>query len=90
MPNEREQRGSYVPLRLIFPDGKELVVRGTVEGIIGYEERGENGFGYDPIFYLPERGLTTAELPPEEKNSISHRGNALRKMKELLEKENLL
>ena len=74
----------------VFPDGKELVVRGTVEGIIGYEERGENGFGYDPIFYLPERGLTTAELPPEEKNSISHRGNALRKMKELLEKENLL
>lgn len=74
----------------VFPDGKELVVRGTVEGIIGYEEKGENGFGYDPIFYLPERGCTTAELPPEEKNSISHRGNALRLMKELLERERLL
>ena len=66
------------------------MVRGTVEGIIGYEERGENGFGYDPIFYLPERGLTTAELPPEEKNNVSHRGNALRSMKALLEKEHLL
>ena len=66
------------------------MVRGTVEGRIGYEEKGENGFGYDPIFYLPERGMTTAELSPEEKNLISHRGNALRKMKEILEKEEVL
>ena len=66
------------------------MVRGTVEGRIGYEEKGENGFGYDPIFYLPERGMTTAELSPEEKNLISHRGNALRKMKEILEKEEAL
>ena len=73
-----------------FPDGRSFVVRGTIEGIIGYEERGTNGFGYDPIFYLPERGVSTAEIPPEEKNSISHRGNALRKMKELLEREELL
>ena len=58
--------------------------------MIGYEERGENGFGYDPIFYLPDRGVSTAELSREEKNSISHRGNALKKMKELLEKEDLL
>ena len=72
-----------------FPDGRSFVVRGTIEGIIGYEERGTNGFGYDPIFYLPERGVSTAEIPPEEKNSISHRGNALRKMKELLEREEL-
>ena len=90
MPNEKRTARFVCAIAAVFPDGKELVVRGTVEGIIGYEERGENGFGYDPIFYLPERGLTTAELPPEEKNSISHRGNALRKMKELLEKENLL
>ena len=89
-PNEKRTARFVCAIAAVFPDGKELVVRGTVEGIIGYEERGENGFGYDPIFYLPERGLTTAELPPEEKNSISHRGNALRKMKELLEKENLL
>ena len=66
------------------------MVRGTVEGRIGYEEKGENGFGYDPIFVLPDRGLTTAQLSPEEKNRISHRGNALRKMKELLEKEKIL
>lgn len=90
VPNEKRTARFVCAIVAVFPDGKELVVRGTVEGIIGYEERGENGFGYDPIFYLPERGLTTAELPPEEKNSISHRGNALRKMKELLEKENLL
>ena len=89
VPNEKRTARFVCAIAAVFPDGKELVVRGTVEGIIGYEERGENGFGYDPIFY-PERGLTTAELPPEEKNSISHRGNALRKMKELLEKENLL
>ena len=90
VPNEKRTARFVCAIAAVFPDGKELVVRGTVEGIIGYEERGENGFGYDPIFYLPERGLTTAEIPPEEKNSISHRGNALRKMKELLEKENLL
>lgn len=90
VPNEKRTARFVCAIAAVFPDGKELVVRGTVEGIIGYEERGENGFGYDPIFYLPDRGLTTAELPPEEKNSISHRGNALRKMKELLEKENLL
>lgn len=90
VPDEKRTARFVCAIAAVFPDGKELVVRGTVEGIIGYEERGENGFGYDPIFYLPKRGLTTAELPPEEKNSISHRGNALRKMKELLEKENLL
>ena len=63
---------------------------GYDRGIIGYEERGENGFGYDPIFFLPERGCSTAELPPEEKNNVSHRGNALRSMKALLEKKHLL
>lgn len=90
VPDEKRTARFVCAIAAVFPDGKELVVRGTVEGIIGYEEKGENGFGYDPIFYLPERGCTTAELPPEEKNSISHRGNALRMMKELLEKENLL
>ena len=84
VPDEKRTARFVCAIAAVFPDGKELVVRGTVEGIIGYEEKGENGFGYDPIFYLPERGCTTAELPPEEKNSISHRGNALRLMKELL------
>ena len=67
-----------------FPDGMTKTVRGTIEGIIGYESKGENGFGYDPIFYLPEYGCTSAELAPEEKNKISHRGKALQKMKELI------
>ena len=83
VPDEKRTARFVCAIAAVFPDGKELVVRGTVEGIIGYEEKGENGFGYDPIFYLPERGCTTAELPPEEKNSISHRGNALRLMKDL-------
>ena len=55
-----------------------------MEGQIGYEEQGENGFGYDPIFYLPEFDCTSAQLSPEDKNSISHRGKALRAMREKL------
>lgn len=67
--------------------GKEVLVStGVIEGKIGYEERGEGGFGYDPIFYLPDMSRTTAELSAEEKNAISHRGNALREMKKLLKK----
>lgn len=69
-----------------FPDGKVITTRGTMEGQIGYEERGENGFGYDPIFYLPEYKCYSGELPLEEKNKLSHRGKALRLMKEELEK----
>lgn len=64
----------------VFADGTTCTTRGTIEGIIGYEERGENGFGYDPIFFLPEKGRSTAELDEEEKNAISHRGKALREM----------
>ena len=74
----------------VFPDGKSITTRGTIEGQIGYEEKGSNGFGYDPIFYLPERGCTTAELSPEEKNKISHRGKALTTMYEKLKEENIL
>ena len=68
-----------------FPDGRVLTTRGTMEGQIGYEEKGENGFGYDPIFYLPEYQCYSGELPLEEKNKLSHRGKALRLMKEQLE-----
>ena len=71
-------------ISLVLPDGREFVERGVVEGQIGYEQKGENGFGYDPIFYLPEYGKTSAELPPEEKNRISHRGKALTAMKKLI------
>ncbi len=67
-----------------FPDGKIETRRATIEGRIADEPAGENGFGYDPIFYLPDRGKTTAELSEEEKNEISHRGKALRMIKEIL------
>lgn len=69
----------------VYPDGKELVVRETMEGYIGYEEKGTNGFGYDPIFYLKEFDKTSAEISLEEKNEISHRGKAFRAMKALME-----
>ncbi len=90
VPDEKRTARFVCAIAAVFPDGRELVVRGTIEGRIGYEERGENGFGYDPIFYLPDRDISTAQLSREEKNSISHRGNALRKMKELLEREEVL
>lgn len=67
-----------------FPDGRVETRRGTIEGQIAYEPAGENGFGYDPIFYVPEFGKTTAELSPEEKNKVSHRGRALEMIKEVL------
>lgn len=71
-----------------LPDGRILTARGTIEGVIGYEEKGHNGFGYDPILYVPEYGMTTGEMTMEEKNKISHRGKALteirRKLKEIL------
>ena len=67
-----------------FPDGRVLITRGTMEDQIGYEEKGKNGFGYDPIFYLPEYQCYSAELSLEEKNKLSHRGKALRLMKERL------
>ncbi len=69
----------------VFPDGSEKVVRGVMEGRIGYEEKGENGFGYDPIFILPKYEKTTAELKPEEKNAESHRGKALRAIRKEIE-----
>lgn len=73
-----------------FPDGRNITTRGVIEGRIGYEEKGTNGFGYDPIFYVPELGCTTSELSPEAKNKISHRGRALTAMYEELKKENVL
>lgn len=67
-----------------FPDGSSEVVRGTMEGIIGHGIIGDNGFGYDPIFFLPEYGCTSAQLAPEKKNELSHRGEGLRKMRAIL------
>lgn len=65
-----------------YPDGTIETTRATIEGYIGYEEKGENGFGYDPIFMVPEYNCSSAELTPEQKNEISHRGKALRAMKD--------
>jgi XTP/dITP diphosphohydrolase len=69
-----------------FPNGETVTKRGTIEGLISDRICGSNGFGYDPIFYVPEYKCTTAEMLPEQKNEISHRGKALRAMKELLRK----
>ncbi len=88
-PEERTAR-FVCAIAVALPDGREWVVRGTIEGEVAYASAGANGFGYDPIFYVPEYGKTTAELSPEEKNAISHRGNALRKMRELLQREGVL
>ena len=82
--DERRSARFVCAIAAAFPDGRVETVRGTIEGRVGYEQRGENGFGYDPIFYVPEFGCTTAELPPERKNEVSHRGNALRLIKEYL------
>lgn len=84
VPDEKRTARFVCAIAAAMPDGTSLVTRGTIEGIIGYEERGEGGFGYDPIFYLPEYGKSTAELSAEEKNAVSHRGQALRRMKEEL------
>ena len=73
-----------------FPDGQLITTEGVIEGRIGYEEKGENGFGYDPIFYVPEFGCTTAELSPEEKNKVSHRGRALTAMYDELKRRGIL
>jgi XTP/dITP diphosphohydrolase len=70
-----------------FPDGSVEVCRGTIEGLIGYEQKGTNGFGYDPIVYVPEYEMTTGEMTPQLKNSISHRGKALEQMMEILKRK---
>lgn len=87
VPNEKRSARFVCAIAAVLPDGRELSTRGTIEGRIGYEEKGLNGFGFDPIFYVPEIGKYTAELSDEDKNRISHRGKALRAMREELEKE---
>lgn len=69
-----------------MPNGEVITTHGVIEGRIGYEPKGSNGFGYDPIFYVPEYGCSSAQLSEEEKNAISHRGKALEAMKEELKK----
>ena len=84
VPDEKRTARFVCAIAAAFPDGRVETVRETMEGRIGYEEKGENGFGYDPIFFLPEYGCTSAELSMEEKNKISHRGKALQAIKEEL------
>ena len=89
---EKEARSArfVCAVSAVFPDGTDAVVRGTIEGYIGWEPMGENGFGYDPIFYLWDKDVSTASISPEEKNAISHRGQALRMIKEeIIKHENL-
>lgn len=84
VPDEKRTARFVCVIAAVFPDGRSFTTRAAIEGQIGYEEKGENGFGYDPIFYLPEYGKYSAELAPEEKNRISHRGKALEEMKKVL------
>ena len=89
VPKEERTARFVCSIAAVLPDGRKLVTRETMEGYIGGKIAGENGFGYDPIFCVEKYGCTTAELSEEQKNEISHRGKALRAMKEKLAKENL-
>ena len=84
VPKEQRTARFVCAIAAALPDGSTRTTRGTIEGYIGWEPAGENGFGYDPIFYVDAYGCSTAAMSREEKNAISHRGNALRKMKEEL------
>ncbi len=86
VPKESRTARFVCAVAAVFPDGEVIVKRGTIEGYIGENPEGENGFGYDPIFYVENYNCSTAALSREQKNAISHRGNALRAMKAELEK----
>lgn len=79
VPDEKRSARFVCAIAIAYPDRETKIFQEEFEGRIAHESAGENGFGYDPIFYVPERGCTSAELSPEEKNAISHRGKALRK-----------
>jgi len=85
IPDEERTARFVCAVAAAFPDGSVETVRGTIEGTIAKEMLGENGFGYDPIFYVPEYGCTTAQMDPDKKNELSHRGNALRAMRRIIE-----
>ena len=84
VPKEKRTARFVCAIAAVLPDKEVLVTRQTMEGYIGNEPEGENGFGYDPIFYLDEFGCSSAALTREQKNAISHRGKALRAMRDLL------
>ena len=84
VPEEKRTARFVCVMAAVFPDGTEVTRRGTIEGMIGYEIAGENGFGYDPIFFVPEYGCMSAQLEPDVKNEISHRGKALRALRDAI------
>ena len=84
VPKEQRTARFVCAIAAVLPDQEVIVKRGTIEGYIGYEPAGENGFGYDPIFYVDEYNCSTAQRPADKKNELSHRGKALRAMKEAL------
>ena len=86
VPDDQRTARFVCAMAAIMPEGEVICTEGIMEGLIGYEMKGTNGFGYDPIFYLPEYGMTSSEITPEKKNEISHRGKALRKMQDELKK----
>lgn len=90
VPQEKRSARFVCAIAAVLPDGEVFHIQETIEGYIGYEEKGENGFGYDPIFMVPEFGCTTAQLSMEQKNKISHRGKALAKMKDELLKKGMI
>ncbi|AUS97912.1 non-canonical purine NTP pyrophosphatase [Clostridium thermosuccinogenes] len=86
VPFEKRSARFVCVIAVVFPDGRSFTVKGTCDGYIGFVPQGTNGFGYDPLFFLPEYNMTTAQLDPDEKNKISHRGKALKAMVEKLKK----
>ena len=88
VPDGQRQAQFVCVITFITPDGTTIQARGEIHGELTREPRGQNGFGYDPIFYYPPLGMTTAELPGEVKNQVSHRGNALRILNEKLKEAN--
>ena len=87
VPDEKRTARFVCAIAAVFPNGEKEAVRATIEGYIGHEIRGEHGFGYDPIFFVPEYGCSTAELTPEQKNAISHRGKGLGLMGQIMEEK---
>lgn len=85
IPDEKRGARFASAIVMLTPDGDKFIGKGYVEGKIGYKEKGSNGFGYDPLFIVPELGKTFAELTPDEKNSISHRKRALEDLKKKLQ-----
>ena len=87
VPEEKRTAKFVCSIAVVRPDGSEFTVRGEICGVLHEKPMGDGGFGYDPIFYVPEFGMTTAQMTKEQKNSISHRGKASRAMAEKLKAE---